>query len=178
MPTTPRHPLKTYYLSEKASKTASELGKLDGWRLHIASILLSDSMKEENQREEIRKLLDSAEPSERKTHEKIDDALSIVQLLPRTLHGRAKILLHHLLRLVRINDGIVELKDGTIVGTLVDILKFYCSPKNYNAPIPPGFETLNKMFVDHMVPQSAFAPEKNPYRIHKQRSWTSLFEKS
>ena len=93
---------------------------------------------------------------------------TLLSLLPRHIQHRARTLLHFLLPLIDVKDGIVYLPGGAPTSPLMDILRFYSSPRLYKAAVPQGLELLNDLMIERNVPHSAFAPGKHPADLSRQ----------
>lgn len=143
---------ETYYLSKNVSKTVKALSRLSGWEAEVAALLLSNG---EDKAEKIRQKL----PVSSSSSNMAETLRTVLEILPKTIQNRARIFLKHFLPLVRVVDGgIVELPpDGRVVGTLIDIVRFFCSSSQLKIAPPPGYSDLVSFFAERKgMPQSAF----------------------
>ena len=147
MPPPLKSKAQTYYLSQDLSPRVKSLSDLsEDWEKQVATVLLGTSG---TKADEIRRLLPS------KT-ERTNNA--ILDLLPRGIKNRGRILLHHLLPRVSLGDGDVVIlpPNGTATAPLIDVLRFFASPKSMRVPVPTGAGHLIEFFRSRGFPQSAF----------------------
>ena len=171
--------LKTYYLTENMSKTGEKLGTLKGWELEVAKALLAPSAEERDKVALIRKVLEGRGPATNDSENDSPEALAqLIELLPKATRSRARVLLHHLPKSLRVKDGLVLFPDDTPGSPLIDVLKYYCSPRHFRVPLPQGFQRMNQLLKDAKVPQTAFSTDKSPYIIRASPTpssgWVSL----
>ena len=165
---------KSYYLMSNPPSILKNLNNLKGWQEKVVQELLSDK-DEENKKSSILALLSHDDgdnlPSSFSSRTHTEEASQInyvISFLAKPIRSRAKIFLHHVLKFVRVReDGSTEVEEegGAVVtrsSPLIDIVRYYCSPPAMRVPLPLASEHLERAFLAHNVPQSAFARGRSP----------------
>lgn len=148
-------PASTYYLTASPpSKNIKKLNSLTGWESDMAHLLLLDD--QEDKIEYARDILQKNSPSgEISDKVKVDDA--VINMLPKNSRSRAKIFLHHARKFLKeTEDGLTILLDGSVSSPMIDILRYYCSPKHISVPLPMSSDLLEAAFKKYSMPSSAF----------------------
>ena len=166
--------VKTYYLSEEMSATGRKLGNLKGWRSDVAKHLLRKSFDDQEAIASIRQVLetiDEAPGSKANPKELIDD---VIELLPKNIRGRARILGYHLLKHVSIDDdGLVRYADGTEGTSIIDHLKYWCSPPSYRASVPADVRKMQELLSKTNAPEAGLHRKDNS-AIKPKTNWIAL----
>lgn len=148
----------TFFLSKNVPKFVEKLSRLKAeWERDIASALLDSTMDEEEKIAKIKTML----PANRANEEKEAKNLmveNVIEMLPKTIRARARILAGHLMKSsANIGDGdVVLLPDFGPTAPLIDVLKFYASPRHLKVPLPQEASKLSQYFIDNKFPMSAF----------------------
>ena len=156
---------KTYYMTTDISAVGKKLARLSGWEKDVADILVSKDA------DKISKLLAMLQPLASGEDASINKVFwdEIIPLLPKSIRSKARIFLHHAQRFLKVDkDGLVELGEGTRGSSLLDVLKFYCSPASMPVPLPLGTDAMDQLMRQHHMPISAFGKGRHPY--HTQTS--------
>ena len=145
---------ETFYLSKDVSDFVKKLSQLKlQWERELVSILLNKKLGEGDKISKIRELL----PEKNRGDVDREDASVVLDLLPKAIRGRSRILLRHLMRYAKLGDGdVVQLPGVGPTAPLIDVLKFFASPRHYRVPLPEQTPRLAKFFIDRKFPASAF----------------------
>ena len=155
---------KTYYLTDEMCGNGKKLGKLQGWRKEIAKQLLRKGSSDQDVVISIQEVLETIDTVPKVN---LKEAINnIIELLPKNIRGRSRILGYHLIKHVSIDDsGLVRYPDGTEGTSMIDHLKYWCSPPSYRASIPADVDKMQELLT------KTNAPEAGHYR--KDRSTTT-----
>ena len=155
---------ETYYLSPSIPKSMKKLNSLVGWEGEMVQLLLGDK---NNKLEEARKILQGQEATGKAAYiDPGDLSDSILNMLPKYSRTRAKIFLHHVKKFLKENeDGLTVLPDGSLSSPMIDIVRYYCSPKYVKVPLPVSSDLLEEAFKKFSMPTSAFASGRWPQTI-------------
>ncbi len=89
----------------------------------------------------------------------------ILPLLPRSLHNRAKIIIHSIQNKVSINDsGQVILPTGQNLGSILDLIKYTVTPGSFSKFRPLEASVWVQFLKENKAPRSGFAPDKYDHK--------------
>ena len=149
---------ETWYLTQNVSKLSKKLGKLSGWRKEVAKLLL-ETDEEATAKSLIAEIV--------KTTESPNSLISeVLDLLPKRIQGKAKILATHLSKQMKFSDdGRVIYPDGSFGSPLIDILKYFCSPKSGLVRVKAPFDVrkMTEYLSETNAPMSATTKSNNDW---------------
>ena len=148
--------VETYYLSKDVPKFVKNLSELKTpWEREIAGTLLNQKL---NEKEKLLRILAALpEDEDAKEKEKRAEVEHILELLPKQIRSRSRILMRHLLKRVSLDDGdLVVLPGVGPTAPLIDVLRFFASPRYLKLPLLQQTADLSEFFISQKFPMSAF----------------------
>jgi hypothetical protein len=86
---------------------------------------------------------------------------TLVQLMPPRLRNKAGLLLHYLKDLSVDGQGRVKYESGETGSYLIDLVRFFASPKAMSPARPLDSNLFANVLIEHNVPQSALGAGRN-----------------
>lgn len=156
----PNH-LHTFYLTKDLSSHVKRLSDLkEDWQREVAKLLLNTSLDSRTMASEIHGVTKWAGQTKQGEGPEAEETMRVtLEMLPKGMRGRARILLHHLLPRVRLGDGdVVELPGQGPTAPLIDVVRYFASPFHLKVAPPERLSVLRHFFRHHHFPKSAFGP--------------------
>ena len=147
---------QTYYLSKNVPKLVKNLSELKAkWERDVAEILLNKELSDEEKLTKIYVVLPADELG--KKADRDAEIEGVINVLPKRIRSRARILARAVLKRATLSDGdLVELPGVGPTAPLIDVLKFFASPRHLNLPLPQQTSLLSYFFLSNKFPVSAF----------------------
>ncbi len=148
---------KTYYLMDDISPTTKKFDSLEGWRLAIAKVLVRKRIDDAQALSEISSLIKKEKSHDQKKEDGRALLEGFIEILPKNVRTKAKILAHHLIHHITVDEsGRVVYPDGRKGGSIIDHLRYFCSPGQFKPPAPDDVDKMTRLLLSTSAPRSSF----------------------
>ena len=150
------NPYESYYISKQSDLTGKMrklLKKSVGWRREVLDALLLEE-KDEVTADAISHILSTVMTTPVNDNKR---GSFFIGLLPKNIQGKANLLMHYVNKVVQVTEeGIVQYDDGSYGSNIIDLLKYFCSSRNFRVKKPFDADKLEKLLKEAGAPLSAF----------------------